>query len=130
VGILANNYLGRYLVRRFEQLMKRIPLVKLLYNAVGDLFNALLGEDKRFNKPVLVCLSEEAGVRVAGFITAEDLSHWGLNEEVAVYLPQSYNFAGNLIIVPANRVTALDQPAGDVTTFIVSGGVSSKSREH
>jgi uncharacterized membrane protein len=104
--------------------------VKLLYNAVGDLFNALLGEDKRFNKPVLVCLSEEAGVRVAGFITAEDLSHWGLNEEVAVYLPQSYNFAGNLIIVPANRVTALDQPAGDVTTFIVSGGVSSKSREH
>jgi len=130
VGILANNYLGRYLVRRFEQLMKRIPLVKLLYNAVRDLFNALLGEDKRFNKPVLVCLSEEAGVRVAGFITAEDLSHWGLNEEVAVYLPQSYNFAGNLIIVPANRVTALDQPAGDVTTFIVSGGVSSKSREH
>ena len=128
VGMLASNYLGHYLVKRFEQLMKRIPLVKLLYNAVRDLFNALLGEDRRFNKPVLVCLSEEAGVRVAGFITADDLSHWGLNDDVAVYLPQSYNFAGNLIIVPSSRVTPLDQPAGDVTTFIVSGGVSTHSR--
>ena len=128
-GALASNFLGRFLFNRFEQLMKRIPLVKLLYNAMRDLFQAFLGEDKRFDKPALVCLSEESGVRVAGFITAEDMSNWGLEDDVAVYLPQSYNFAGNLIIVPHARVTPLDQPAGDVTTFIVSGGVSTHKEQ-
>lgn len=128
-GALASNFLGRFLFNRFEQLMKRIPLVKLLYNAMRDLFQAFLGEDKRFDKPALVCLNEESGVRVAGFITAEDMSNWGLQDDVAVYLPQSYNFAGNLIIVPRERVTPLDQPAGDVTTFIVSGGVSTHKEQ-
>lgn len=126
IGALASNFLGRFILGKFEHLMKRIPLVKLLYNALGDLFQAFLGEDKRFEKPVLVSLGEDSEVRVAGFITAEDLSHWGLEQDVAVYLPQSYNFAGNLIIVPASRVTPLKQPAGEVTTFIVSGGVSTR----
>ncbi len=126
VGALASNILGRFLLQQFEKLMKRIPLVKLLYNAVRDFFQAFLGEDKRFDKPALVCLNEAAGIRVAGFITADDLSNWGLHEDVAVYLPQSYNFAGNLIIVPAKQVTPLDRPAGEVTTFIVSGGVSTR----
>lgn len=124
VGALASNFLGRFLLGKFEQLMKRIPLVKLLYNALRDLFHAFLGEDKRFEKPVLVSLGQNGEIKVAGFITAEDLSDWGLEQEVAVYLPQSYNFAGNLIIVSADRVTPLEQPAGEVTTFIVSGGVS------
>lgn len=129
IGALASNFLGRFILGKFEQLMKRIPLVKLLYNALRDLFHAFLGEDKRFEKPVLVSLGENGEIRVAGFITAENLSHWGLEQEVAVYLPQSYNFAGNLIIVPADRVTPLLQPAGEVTTFIVSGGVSTRSEE-
>lgn len=127
IGALASNFLGRFILGKFEQLMKRIPLVKLLYNALRDLFQAFLGEDKRFEKPVLVTLGENSEVRVAGFITSEDLSHWGLEQDVAVYLPQSYNFAGNLVIVPASRVTPLERPAGEVTTFIVSGGVSTRS---
>lgn len=129
-GALASHFMGRFILGKFDQLMKRVPLVKLLYNALRDLFQAFLGEDKRFDKPVLVSLSESSEVRVAGFITAEDLSHWGLEQEVAVYLPQSYNFAGNLIIVPASLVTPLQQPAGEVTTFIVSGGVSTRSENN
>ncbi|MBA4502866.1 DUF502 domain-containing protein [Marinobacterium marinum] len=130
VGALASNLLGQFILNKFERLMKKIPLIKLLYNALRDLFQAFLGEDKRFDKPVLVSLGEDGTIRVAGFITADDLSHWGLEQDVAVYLPQSYNFAGNLIIVPASRVTPLQQPAGEVTTFIVSGGVSSRKDEH
>ncbi|GAA0795798.1 DUF502 domain-containing protein [Marinobacterium sediminicola] len=126
VGALASNFLGRFVIGKFEQLMKRIPLIKLLYNALRDLFHAFLGEDKRFEKPVMVSLDERGEIRVAGFITAEDLSHWGLEQDVAVYLPQSYNFAGNLIIVPASRVIPLECPASEVTTFIVSGGVSTR----
>ena len=39
-------------------------------------------------------------------------------------MPQSYNFAANLILVPKERVTPIDVAAGDVMAFVVSGGVS------
>jgi uncharacterized membrane protein len=78
---------------------------------------------------VLVQLSADAGIRVVGFITREDLSMLGLKDDVAVYLPQSYNFAGNLLIVPRDRVTPIDARPSQVTTFIVSGGVSTSSKE-
>jgi uncharacterized membrane protein len=47
-----------------------------------------------------------------------------LTEHVAVYFPQSYNFAGNVLIVPRDQVTPLAVSSTDLMTFIVSGGVS------
>jgi uncharacterized membrane protein len=43
---------------------------------------------------------------------------------VAVYLPQSYNFAGNLFVVPTERVQPLDADSSEVMAFVVSGGIS------
>ena len=48
----------------------------------------------------------------------------GMREHVAVYLPQSYNFAGSLLIFPTTAVTPLDAESADVMAFIVSGGVT------
>ncbi len=51
----------------------------------------------------------------------------GLREvdgHVAVYLPQSYNIAGNLVLVPADRVVTIEGDSSDVMSFIVSGGVT------
>jgi uncharacterized membrane protein len=57
-------------------------------------------------------------------VTAESLGAYGLPESVAVYLPQSYNFAGNLVIVPRDQVLPLKAESGQVMAFIVSGGVT------
>ena len=43
---------------------------------------------------------------------------------MAVYFPQSYNFAGNLLVFPKDQVQALDAESSEVMAFIVSGGVS------
>lgn len=126
-GILASMYLGRFMLEWFDQALQRIPLVRLLYTSLSDLFKALLGDHRGFDRPVLVQLTADPGVRVAGFVTRDDLSFLGLNDDVAVYLPQSYNFAGNVIIVAADRITPIDAKASQVTTFIVSGGVSTSS---
>ena len=48
----------------------------------------------------------------------------GMHEHVAVYLPQSYNFAGSLLIFPTSAVEPLDAESADVMAFIVSGGVT------
>jgi uncharacterized membrane protein len=46
------------------------------------------------------------------------------NDTMAVYIPQSYNFAGNLIVVPKEQVIPIDIDSGKVMTCVVSGGVS------
>ena len=48
----------------------------------------------------------------------------GLSDHVAVYFPQSYNFAGNVLVVPRNKVRPVEVDATLAMTFIVSGGVS------
>jgi uncharacterized membrane protein len=41
-----------------------------------------------------------------------------------VYLPQSYNFAGQMLVFPRQNVVPLDVPSARVMTFVVSGGVA------
>lgn len=124
-GMFASLYLGRFFLSLFEKILNRIPLVKLIYNSLRDLFNALIGDNKRFNQPVAVNLMQ-GEVQMLGFITRDDMTEFGLPDKVAVYLPQSYNFAGNLILVNKESVQLLDVPASKVTTFIVSGGITGK----
>ncbi len=97
----------------------------MLYTAIRDLINAFVGDQKRFTRPVVVTVSVEENIRVLGFLTCENPASLVEGECVAVYLPQSYNVAGNLLIVPADRVEPLEMDPGDVMKFIVSGGVTS-----
>src|SRR5262249_50667071 len=62
--------------------------------------------------------------RMLGFVTREHLEALGMKGEVAVYFPQSYNFAGYLAVVPRDQVEPLDVSTTDLMTFVVSGGVS------
>lgn len=124
VGALASTVLTRAVLRMLDELLERVPFVRLLYTSSKDLLNAFVGEQRRFTKAVRVALSDDNTLGVLGFVTADDLTELGLAGQVAVYLPQSYNFAGNLIVVPAARVTPLAADSAEVMAFIVSGGVS------
>jgi len=124
VGFLGSYFLWNTFVEKLEQLLDRLPFVRILYNATKDLLDAFVGEKRRFDRPVLVALSADGAVRTFGFITQQTLEKIGLANDVAVYFPQSYNFAGQLVVVPASRVTPIEAPSSDVLAFIVSGGVT------
>jgi uncharacterized membrane protein len=124
VGFVGSTFLWNQLMSGIEGALERLPFVRLLYNSTKDLLNAFVGEKRRFDAPVLVQLSADGAVRSFGFITQQSLSALGLAKDVAVYFPQSYNFAGQLIVVPAARVQRLDAVSSDVLAFIVSGGVT------
>ena len=108
----------------FERLLDRLPFVRLLYSSTKDLLNAFVGEKRRFDVPVLVALSADGAVRSFGFITQPSLGALGLPGDVAVYCPQAYNFAGQLLVVPSTRITRLGAVSSDVLAFILSGGVT------
>ncbi|MEX0608937.1 MAG: DUF502 domain-containing protein [Balneolaceae bacterium] len=123
IGFLVSRAFAKPIVHIFEKLIIRTPLVNIVYSSLKDLTEALVGEKKKFNKPVYVEFGVP-GIKRFGFITEESLLHLGLSEDVAVYCPHSYNFSGNLYIVPKNKVTPIKTDATNFMRFIVSGGVT------
>ena len=124
IGFFTSNIFTNSLLLLIDRLFKRLPLVKLLYASLKDLIGAFVGNKKSFNKPVVVTLVPGSNIQAVGFITRESLASWGLQDQVVVYLPQSYNFAGNLVIVPRAQVAPLAVDSAEVMAFIISGGVS------
>ncbi len=126
---LTGRYASTVVVQKvldvMEQVLVKAPFIKILYLSLKDLIAAFMGEKRRFDRPVLVSLMPDSGEAV-GFVTRSDLQFLGLLHHVAVYFPQSYNFAGHVLIFPKERVRPLEAESADVMAFIVSGGVSGK----
>jgi uncharacterized membrane protein len=123
-GYFTTLFAFRTLSVWFEQIINRIPLVKLVYSSIKDLMAAFVGEKKKFDRPVLVTLHRESHLQRIGFITQDDLSHVGLEGKVVVYFPQSYAMAGDHFLVPKECVTPLPLSGAQAMKFIISGGVS------
>src|SRR5688572_5107295 len=99
-GFLVSNLLTRRMMSLLEAVLDRLPVARLLHSSVKDLMAAFVGEKRRMGRPVLVDLDEAGAFRAVGFITRESMPAPELADCAAVYLPQSYNFAGQLVIVP------------------------------
>lgn len=124
IGYLGSTFIARPLFQLLENSLIRLPLVNVLYSSLKDLFSAFVGDKKKFTQPVLVILNRESDLRKLGFITQTDLAELGMKDKVAVYLPHSYNFSGELYIVPRENVTPVQASGTAIMKFIVSGGVT------
>jgi uncharacterized membrane protein len=124
IGFLASTFLARGFFNVLESLLARLPFVRLLYASTKDLLNAFVGEQRRFDRPVVVTVYPEVQGRALGFVTQSSLEHLGLAGQVAVYFPFSYSVAGHVMIFPADRVQPLPADSADVMAFLVSGGVT------
>lgn len=123
-GRLASNVFFQGALGSFEKLLTRTPFIKLVYTSLKDLIEAFMGEKKRFDQPVMVSLTPGGHATAVGFVTRKSMEMFGLTDHVAVYFPQSYNFAGNLLVFPKDQVRPIDAESSEVMAFIVSGGVS------
>ncbi|MFC1546319.1 DUF502 domain-containing protein [bacterium] len=124
VGFLASNIVTRKYFDYIDIVFTKVPLIKIMYSAIKDFTNAFVGAEKKFNRPALITLFPEQGIKVMGFVTSEGIDAIGLKDEIAVYVPQSYNFAGNLLIVKKDRVEFLDIKSAKAMAIIVSAAVA------
>jgi len=122
-GILVTNVVTDPIKRWFNRWINRLPIFKFLYSSIKDLTEAFVGDEKKFNEPVLVEINE-FGLKKVGFLVQKDLAKIGLPGDVAVYFPWSYSFAGQVIIISADKVKPIDRSAADMMKFVISGGVS------
>ena len=124
IGYLSTNFLFKTLGGWFDRGMNRIPLVKIIYSTVRDLLGAVVGDKRKFTKPVLVRINKDNDIFQLGFVTQSDLSELGLNEMVVVYFPHSYAISGIHYFVPRANIKPLNISGPTAMKFIVSGGVS------
>jgi len=124
LGWLGSMFINDQIKSGFDRVLKRIPGVNNLYQTISDILGAFVGNKKKFDKPVLVKVSEQLDMEMIGFVTDTDLSELGnIEGKVAVYFPMSYSFAGHMMIVPSKNVKAIDRNAVDVMKYTVSGGI-------
>ncbi len=124
VGWISSNFLMGSFINFFDQWMERTPVIKFIYSSTKDFFESFAGDKKKFGKSVLANVFSE-DVWVVGFLTDEEMKKFELGSEmVAVYVPQSYNFAGQLYILPRQRVRKIEGiTSGDAMKYAVTGGV-------
>lgn len=124
IGWVSSFFLMGRLISVFDRWLEKTPGIKFLYSSVRGFFEALAGNNKKFNKAVLVNVFADE-VWIVGFLTDEDLRNFNLGAEyAAVYVPQAYNFAGQLYMVNRKRVRLIEQvPSGEAMKYAVTGGV-------
>jgi uncharacterized membrane protein len=129
VGYISSSFIVSRLVDLFDKILEKTPGIKIIYTTLKDFFEAFAGNKRKFDKAVLVSI-ESADVWRVGFITQEELNEFGLQDYVAVYVPQSYAFAGNLYFVKKERVRTMpDISSSDAMKFAISGGVTEIEEE-
>jgi uncharacterized membrane protein len=124
VGWASSNLFMGGILNVFDSWLERTPGVKFIYSTFKDFFEAFAGEKRKFNKPVLANIDHTDVWRV-GFITQDDMTDWGLQDFVAVYVPMAYSIAGNVYLLPVSRIKPVTNVnASDAMKFAISGGVT------
>ncbi|MFB9863645.1 DUF502 domain-containing protein [Rufibacter immobilis] len=124
VGFIGSSFFVKPFLVLTERILSRLPLVNMIYSSLRDLFDAFVGENQKFNQPVLVKMTQYNDTYKLGFVTQLTMESVHLPDKVAVYFPHSYNFSGELFLVARENVTYLEIPSSEVMKFVVSGGVS------
>jgi len=126
VGWLSSLYFMERLVSVFDKVLEKTPGIKIIYSSVKEFLEAFAGNNKKFDKPVLVAIDAEDIWRI-GFITQENCEHLGLKDHVTVYVPHSYAISGISFIVPISKTKKLPKQmnAAEAMKYAISGGVTS-----
>ncbi len=129
IGYMSSFFVLGRLLSLMDRILERTPGIKLFYSFIKDFFEAFAGNKKKFTHNVLASVDYPDVWRV-GFITQEDMSSFGMQDYVAVYLPMSYSVAGNVYIIPKNKVKPMPGiSAAQAMKFAVSGGVTQTATE-
>ncbi len=129
IGYFSSFFITGRIVSFMDKVLEKTPGLKHIYGTTKDFFEAFAGDKKKFTQNVLANVDDRDVWRL-GFITKDDMSDFGLIDYVAVYIPTSYSVAGNVYIIPKNRIKPITNINSTQTMkFAVSGGVTDITEE-
>ena len=124
IGYLSSFFIQSRIFNLFDKWLEKTPGIKYIYSSTRDFFEAFAGNKKRFDKAVLINVFAEE-VWIVGFLTDSEMHKFEMGaEHVGVYVPQAYNFAGQLYILPREKVKKISHlTPGEAMKYAVTGGV-------
>jgi|TARA_B100001093_G_C26836455_1_gene1018547 uncharacterized membrane protein len=127
IGGLSLSFLGKKVLEIFNSALKRIPILRTVYSAVGQLTESFTKSDGS-KKSVVIIEYPRKGLWVVGFATKEnqgEISKKTNEDLVNVFVPTTPNpTSGFLLMVPKKDLIYLDMSFEEASRFIVSAGTS------
>tara|TARA_B100002052_G_scaffold282068_1_gene291697 strand:+ start:466 stop:1089 length:624 start_codon:yes stop_codon:yes gene_type:complete len=128
IGGLSLSFIGKKILQIFNDLLKRIPILRTIYSAVGQLTESLAPQNKNQKKSVVLIEYPRKGIWAVGFATKDnegEISSKTNTELVNVFVPTTPNpTSGFLLMIPKNEIKYLDMSFEEASRFIVSAGTS------
>jgi uncharacterized membrane protein len=126
-GLLTSNLVGNYVVRLWEQVLRRIPVVNSVYSSVKQVSDTLFSSSgNAFRKAVLVPYPHQNSWTIA-FLTGVpggDVRNHLVGDYVSVYVPTTPNpTSGFFLMMARSDVVELDMSVDAALKYIVSMGV-------
>ena len=127
IGGLSLSFFGKKILEFFNSVLKRIPILRTIYSAVGQLTESFT-QSEGIKKSVVIIEYPRKGIWVVGFATKEnkgEISKKTNEDLVNIFVPTTPNpTSGFLLMVPKKDVIYLDMSFEDASRFIVSAGTS------
>ena len=128
IGSLSLSFLGKKFLEIFNNVLKKIPILRTIYSAVGQLTETFT-QSNESKKSVVILEYPRKGIWVVGFSTKEntgEISKKTKEELVNIFVPTTPNpTSGFLLMVPKKDLIYLDMSFEEASRFIVSAGTSS-----
>lgn len=131
VGLLAANFIGRQIVKHWEDWLHRLPLVRGIYSTLKSMMDILSFSDRGSYHRVVLIQFPKNGHYCFAFVTGVTKGQGttlGQEPLVHVYVPTSPNpTSGYFLLVPEREVTSVDISVEEAMKLIVSGGLYTPS---
>ena len=126
-GLLTANFIGQRLVRWWEALLHRIPVVRSVYQSVKQISDTVLSPSGQAFRQAVLVQYPRPGSWTIGFLTGtpggEIAAHLG-KDMVSLYVPTTPNpTSGFFLMVPKADVVELDMSVEDALKYLISMGV-------
>ena len=127
IGGLSLSFLGKKILEIFNNMLKKIPILRTIYSAVEQLTESFT-QSKGEKKSVVVLEYPRKGIWVVGFATKEntgEISNKIDENLINIFVPTTPNpTSGFLLMIPKEDLIYLDMTFEEASKFIVSAGTS------
>ena len=127
IGWLSLSFLGKKFFELFNNILKKIPILRTIYSAIGQMTESFTNTDNS-QKSVVLLEYPRKGIWAVGFATKENkgIIQKKINEDIVnVFVPTTPNpTSGFLLMVPKKDLIFLDISFEQASKFIVSAGTT------
>lgn len=131
IGLFTTNIIGKRLIEGWENILRRVPLIRTIYTGVKELLQVIFSKKHSSFQRVVLVEFPRKGLWSIAFVTSQPsyMKEKTKKEVLTVFIPTTPNpTTGFFIIVPEKEVVPLDISVEEGIKLVVSGGILAPKR--